>query len=125
MVEGFEDIAGAAVYHFESLFQADSNLNLFELLKISGNFPSLVSAKENADLIRPISLDEIRSILALCKNDKSPGPDGIPIEVYRTLFDVMGLDLLRVIEDSRKSGKILAVLNSTFIVLIPKTDCHF
>ena len=36
---------------------------------------------------------------------------------------MMGEDLLRVIEDSRKSGKILAVLNSTFIVLIPKTDC--
>ena len=35
MVEGFEDIAGAVVCHFESLFQVDSNLNLSELLKIS------------------------------------------------------------------------------------------
>ena len=35
----------------------------------------------------------------------------------------MGLDLLRVIEDSSKNGKIPVVFNSTFIVLIPKSDC--
>ena len=34
----------------------------------------------------------------------------------------MGLDLLRVIEDSRKFGKIPAIFNSTFLVLIPKVD---
>ena len=34
----------------------------------------------------------------------------------------MGEDLLRVIEDSGKSGKIPIVFNSTFIALIPKSD---
>ena len=48
----------------------------------------------------PVTLDEITFVLAMSKNDKSPGSDGIPVEVYRVLFDVMGLDLLRVIEDS-------------------------
>ena len=61
-------------------------------------------------------------ILSLSKNDKSPGLDGIPVEVYRSLFDVLGGDLLRVVEDSRKLGKIPAVFNTTFIALIPKTD---
>ena len=44
------------------------------------------------------------------------------MEVYRALFDVLGLDLLRVVDDSRKSGKIPVVFNSTLIVLIPKID---
>ena len=44
------------------------------------------------------------------------------MEVYRALFDVLGLDLLRVVEDSRKCGKIPAVFNSTLIALIPKID---
>ena len=52
---------------------------------------------------------------------KSPGPDGIPVEVYRALFDVLGSDLLRFIEDSRLCGKIPVVFNTTFIALIPKT----
>ena len=44
------------------------------------------------------------------------------MEVYRALFDVLGSDLLRVIEDSRISGKVPVVFNFTFIALIPKTD---
>ena len=58
----------------------------------------------------------------MSKNDKSPGPDGIPIEVYRSLSYVLGEDLLRVVEDSQKLGKIPTVFNTTFIALIPKTD---
>ena len=34
----------------------------------------------------------------------------------------MGMDLLRVIEDSWKNGKIPVVFNLTFIALIPKFD---
>ena len=71
----------------------------------------------------PVTLDEIKFVLTLSKNDKSPRSDGIPVEVYRVLFDVMSMDLLRVIEDSRKNGKIPAIFNSTFIALIPKSDC--
>ena len=113
MVEGFEAIAGAGVQHFETLFQVDTNLHLIELLEISGNFPSSITAEENCDLMKPVTLEEIKSILTISKNDKSLRPDGIPVEVYRALFDVMGLDLLRVIEDFRRSGKIPAVFNST------------
>ena len=42
--------------------------------------------------------------------------------MYRCLFDVLGEDLLRVIESSRISGKIPGVFNSTFLALIPKID---
>ena len=115
MVEGFEDIYGAIVNHFESLFEADTNLHLTELLKISDNFPSSITAEENSDLMKPITLEEINTILTLSKNNKSPGPDGIPVVVYRALFDVMSLDLLRVIEDSRKCGKIPAVLTQLLL----------
>ena len=72
--------------------------------------------------MKEVNMQEIQSILSLSKNDKIPGPDGISIEVYRSLFDVLGEDILRVVEDSQKLGKIPAVFNTTFIALIPKTD---
>ena len=78
--------------------------------------------EDNLDLMKPVTLQEIQHILTISKNDKSPGPDGIPVEIYRCLFDVLGEDLLRVIELSWVSGKILAVFNSTFLALIPKID---
>ena len=54
--------------------------------------------------MNPVTLTDIQSILSLSKNDKSLGPNGFPVEVYQALFDVLGLDLLRLVEDSRKSG---------------------
>ena len=91
-------------------------------MKIADNYPSSIFEEENYDLMIPVTLVEIQFVLSLSKNDKSPGPDGIPVEVYRALFDVMGSDLLRVIGDTRQYGKIPAVFNSTFLALIPNSD---
>ena len=90
-----------------------------EIMKIIEHYPTSISEDDNNDLMQPVTLAEIWSVLALAKNDKSSGPNGIPVEVYRVLIDVVGLDLLRVVDDSRKYGKISAVFNSTFISLIP------
>ena len=56
------------------------------------------------------------------QKDKSPGPYGWTIEFFIDLYDVLGADLLRVVEDTRLSGRLLAYFNSTFIALIPKVD---
>ena len=91
-------------------------------MKIVDNYPPSIYEEENYDLMIPVTLVEIQSVLPLSENDKSLGPDGILVEVYRALFDVMGSDLLRVIGDSRQYGKIHAVFNSTFLALIPNSN---
>ena len=91
-------------------------------MKSAGFFPTSISEVENVELMKDVTMQELKSILDISKSDKSPGSDGIPVEVYRSLFDVLGEDLLRVVEDSRQSGKIPVVFNTTFISLIPKVD---
>ena len=93
-----------------------------EILKIAKNIPTFVSDEISADLMAPVSLSEIQAIIALCKNDKSSGQYGIHVEVYRVLFNVLGQDLVRVVDDSRIFHKILVVFNSTLISLLPKSD---
>jgi len=56
------------------------------------------------------------------KKDKNPGPNGWTIEFYLAFFDVIGKDLLHVIENSRLSGCIEPSTKSTFIVLRPKAN---
>ena len=56
----------------------------------AGYFPTFVSMEDNLNLMKPVILQEIQHILSISKNDKSSGPDGIPVEVYRCLFDVLG-----------------------------------
>ena len=122
LVEGFEAIVGVGVHHFESLFQEEADIHLSDIVKSAGYFPTSISMDDNCDLMKPVTLQEIQFILSSSKNDKSLGPDRIPVEVYRCLFDVLGEDLLRVIEVSQINGKIAAVFNSTFIALIPKNE---
>ena len=91
MVEGFDAIVEAGVKYFETLFQEENNIHLPEIVQSAGYFPTSITEEENEDLMKPVNLQEIQSIHTLSKNDKSPGPDGLPVEVYRALFDVLGI----------------------------------
>ena len=118
-VEGFESIAKDGVQHFEHLFQEEKSLHLLEILKIVESFPTSISDLENEDLMLPVTLLEIQNVLSVRKNDKSPGLDGIPVEVYRVLFDVLGPDLLKVVDDSWKFGKVPTTFNSKVYCINP------
>lgn len=72
--------------------------------------------------MREVSLEELEATLKWLKKDKSPGLDGWTVEFYLALFEVLGTDLLRLIEESKRSGRIPGGLKSTFIALIPKAD---
>lgn len=45
------------------------------------------------------------------------GPDGWIVQ----FFDMMGEELLVVVEDSRLKGKVSSALNANFIAMIPKS----
>lgn len=76
------------------------------------------------NLMEEIIVEELTNVLHNFQKDKSPGSDGWPIEFFLETFENIGVDLLKVVEESRVSGKILATFNSTFIDLIPKVDNH-
>jgi hypothetical protein len=97
-----------------------TNLDLRGMVSTASLFPSFVSAVEAADLYKPVTLSEIKQILVQFNSERSPGPDGWTTEFFCFFFDLVGLDLLQMVEDSRITGKIVGSLNSTFLVLIPK-----
>ena len=65
---------------------------------------------------------EAEDVLNGFKKYKSHGPDGWLVEFYLHFFDLLGQDILKVIEHSRLEGKVIGALNATFITLIPKCD---
>jgi hypothetical protein len=42
--------------------------------------------------------------------------------VLLPFFDLLGNDILEMVEESRRKGRVLGALNATFIALIPKSD---
>jgi len=64
--------------------------------------------------------EELEATIKWFKKDKSLGR--WTIEFYIAFFDILGDDLLKIVEDCRRSGNISPAIKSTFIDLIPKYD---
>jgi hypothetical protein len=69
-----------------------------------------------------VSEDELQVVMHIFQKDKSPGLDGWMIEFFLGFYDLLGVDILKVVEESRSGGFMYPSFNSTFISLIPKSD---
>ena len=74
----------------------------------------------NSSLKEEVSEEELEKIVYSLQKGKSPGPDGFTIEFFQGFFDLVKGDLLKVVQESQRAGKVLGALNSTFLALIPK-----
>ena len=117
-----QQLACLGVTHFKQLFTAPNVVNLPDIISLAGKFPWFVGQEDIEDLSQPVTIQELESTLKWFKKDKSPGPNGWPVEFYLAFYDLLGRDLLEVIEESRITGHIHPPMNQTFIALIPKSD---
>jgi hypothetical protein len=96
------------------------DLNPGEQVRVVALFPNMVLDLEAVALFKPVDKEELKKVLSNFKVDKSPSPDGWTVEFFKHFFDIIGEDLLEMIEESRTKGFIPGALNSNFITLIPK-----
>jgi hypothetical protein len=97
------------------LFKAPSEQSLPDLVSTAGLYPHFITTDEDSELFKPVTLAEIKDILIHFKKERSPGPDGWTTEFFIFFFDLVGEDLLQMVEDSRIRGKISGCLNATFL----------
>lgn len=50
----------------------------------------------------------------------TPGPDGFTVDFYQFFWDIVKEEVWEIVEESRKSKRILKAFNATFLTLIPK-----
>jgi hypothetical protein len=89
-------------------------------MKVVRIFPRCFDQRMNEELEVEVTKEELKAILYTFKKAKSPRPNGWTVEFYLGFYDLLEVELLRVIEESRLYRKVLGALNSTFIALIPK-----
>jgi hypothetical protein len=119
---GQKNIMDTATNYFKNFFKETNEISILDQVKVAEIFPKMVTEIEAKNLFRPVGLEELRKVLKKFKVDKSPGPDGWTVEFFVHFFDLVGEDLLNMVEETRQKGKILGGLNSTFIALIPKVN---
>ena len=105
VVDGFEGICSTRIQHFQDLFKAKDNIDVVEIVKIASFFPTKVSNEDNRMLMEEVSLNELKDLMGQFKY-KNLGPDGLPIKFYSSLFNILGNDIMSVIEESKLRGKI-------------------
>ena len=82
----------------------------------------VVTAEENADLIKPVTDDEIYTAVFQMDPYKAPGPDGFGASFYQDHWVVIRDLLCVAVKDFFHSGNLLKEVNHTFITLIPKVE---
>ena len=55
-------------------------------------------------------------------SEGAPGPDGIPIFFYLECWDVVGAEVMALVEELREGRCNVDRLNKAYIILIPKVE---
>lgn len=69
---------------------------------------------------KPLTLGELRDTVAHLSNNKSPGSDGLPGEIYKAYGDVLLPDPLMVFNHAYKVGLLPPSMNEAVIISILK-----
>ena len=96
----------------EMLVQTDIDTTFFDLI-------TPISGEEADKVSKPISVDELRKTLHLCK-DSSPGPDGIPNSIIGMLWSSFGPILCKASNYSLEISKLPPSHKTSYLKLIPK-----
>ena len=101
LIEDDTKLKALGVQHFSDLFSNDGKTNIEAQLNVIRLFPSFVQEEDKELFFSDFTLPEVECVLKGFKKDKSPGLNGWPVEFYLHFFDLVFLDILKVIEHSR------------------------
>ena len=96
-----EAIKFEAVKFFKSFYEKGGQDHIVDQVNTTGLFVPLVHDEEMVLLERLCTKLELWEVLNSFARDKSPGPDGWTMEFFLHFFELMGDDLLEMVEDSR------------------------
>ncbi|KAM6568466.1 hypothetical protein CsatB_016451 [Cannabis sativa] len=114
---GWQDgLTDVITSYFENLFCSTG----VDTSGVINNIPTTITATQNANLLAPVSNEEVRKALFQMHPDKSPGPDGMTPGFYQRCWSTVGPDTTQMIRNFFSNGELPQGLNDTHVVLIPK-----
>lgn len=77
---------------------------------------------EQLSLLQEVTEEEIKHVVWSIPIHKSPGPDGFGSGFYRSAWEIIKDDVVEIVRQFFKTGKLHSALNSTHLTLLPKCD---
>ena len=81
-----------------------------------------VTEEHNAELLRPLTMEEVAKAMKQLPAGKSPGVDSIPAEFYHEMWEDIASDIFNFVQESISQCFLLDELNISKIALIPKSE---
>ena len=97
------------------------NLEEMDKLFERYNLPRL-NQEEIENMNRPITSNEIETVVKNLPTNESPGPDGFTSEFYQTFREELTPILLKLFQKVAEKGTLPDSFNEATITLIPKPD---
>jgi hypothetical protein len=66
------------------------------------------------------SAEEIKAVVWDCDGNKAPGPDGINFFFFKKAWNIIGGDIIQMIDELYRTNLLPIGINNTFVTLIPK-----
>jgi hypothetical protein len=90
--------------------------------RVTQNIPALISLEQNTTLMRPITQAKVDQAIQDLPKGKAPGLDGFTTYFFHYCWPIPREEVWQLVEESHNSGKVLPVLNASFLTLIPKEE---
>lgn len=107
---------------YSKLYSSDTEFDsqTMDLFLHKCNLPKL-SPEDKACLNKNITLEELKITINTLKNCKTPGPDGLPAELYKKFGHILTPYLLKTFQQALKTG-LPPTFSEAIITVIPKKD---
>jgi hypothetical protein len=80
----------------------------------------MLNEKDNNDLTRPFTVEEVKNTLFAMDINRAPGPDNIPTEFYQHCWEVVKDDIMNLFYSFYQGSLDVQRLNYGVITLFPK-----
>jgi len=117
VINNFDEIKTEASKYFEDLYIDQPVIEDAQLLNL---VPNAIKSKDNDALKQVVTLEEIKQVVDNMEDDRAPGPDGFNVNFIKICWEIVKIDLLKMVMKSQRCIKIGGSTNSAFLALIPK-----
>lgn len=116
-IEGEKAVKVEIVDFYKKLFSdsgtwAEYDLEGLELAKLN--------ERDQLSLTREVTAEEIRQSVFEMKSDRASGPDGYPVEFFKSNWETVGQDVTKGVKWFFNTYEMDPTINATTIALIPK-----
>ncbi|XP_060202145.1 uncharacterized protein LOC132630592 [Lycium barbarum] len=118
-IEDEDQMADEAVHFYSQQFSQEELIRDENLLSL---IPVLIDQNRNDFLCQMPSVDEVKKVVFNLSGSSASGPDGFPGVFYQTCWDIISLDVYKMVVAFFQGHTLPKSVTHTNLVLLPKKE---